>query len=150
MRLGLALAGLLIAVVVVAGCGDDDSGASAAPMATFDGSSCVYDGPSEFSLDTEATFTVLNASDKNDVGFSVWKVPDGTTTTDITENSIFGIGASRTPDMRVARFQGSNQPGVENELVVDLDTPGTWVLNCCNGSEPGDDYPATAFTVTDN
>jgi hypothetical protein len=102
---------------------------------------------SELSLDTEATFTVLNASDKNDVGFSVWKVPDGTTTTDITENGIHGIGASTR---RVVRFQGSNEPGVEYELVVDLDTPGTWVLNCWAGSGLGDDYPATAFTVTDN
>ena len=145
-----AAAGISVLVMVAGACGDDDSAADAAPSATFDGSACVYDGPSEFSVDTEATFTVLNASDKNDVGFSVWKVPDGTTTTDITENTIFGIGADIDTDMRVARFQGSNQPGQEQDLVVALDTPGTWVLNCWNGSDPGVDYPATAFTVTDN
>lgn len=145
-----AVAEMAFFVILAGACGDDDSAASAAPNATFDGSACVYDGPSEFSVDTEATFTVLNASDRNDVGFSVWKVPDGTTTTDITENTIFGIGADIDTDMRVARFQGSNQPGQEQDLVVALDTPGTWVLNCWNGPNPGVDYPATAFTVTDN
>ena len=63
-------------------CSDDDSVVSTTPGATFDGSACEYDGPSEFSLDTEATFMVLNTSDTNDVGFSVWEVPEETTTTD--------------------------------------------------------------------
>jgi hypothetical protein len=77
------------------------------------------------------------------------KVPEGTTVGNITEKSIFGIGADQTPDMRALALPSS--PGIDQELVVALDTPSLWAVNCftpCTGH--GVDYPATLFVVSDN
>jgi hypothetical protein len=116
---------------------------------TFDGTGCTYDGPTEFGLNTETTFTFINTSDGTSAGYGIWKVPDGTTVGDITEKSIFGIGADRTPDMRAHTL--SSSPGIDRELVVALDTPGLWAVNCYTPNAGlGVDYPATVFVVSDN
>jgi len=116
---------------------------------TFDGTGCTYDGPTEFGLNTETTFTFINTSEGTSAGYGIWKVPDGTTVGDITEKSIFGIGADRTPDMRAHTL--SSSPGIDRELVVALDTPGLWAVNCYTPNAGlGVDYPATVFVVSDN
>ena len=115
---------------------------------TFDGTGCTYDGLTEFDLNAEVTFTFINTSDGS-AGYGIWKVPEGTTVGDITEKSIFGIGADRTPDMRALALPSS--PGIDKELVVALDTPGLWAVNCFTpGAGHGVDYPATVFVVSDN
>ena len=122
--------------------------ASSEPTSTFDGSGCTYDGPTEFDLNTEVTFTFINTSDGS-AGYGIWKVPEGTTVGDITEKSIFGIGADRTPDMRAVALPSS--PGIDKELVVALDTSGLWAVNCFTPNAGlGVDYPATVFVVSDN
>ncbi len=116
---------------------------------TFDGTGCTYDGPTEFDLNAEVTFTFINTSDGRSAGYGIWKVPEGTTVGDITEKSIFGIGADRTPDMRALALPSS--PGIDKELVVALDTPGLWAVNCFTPNAGlGVDYPATVFVVSDN
>ena len=122
--------------------------ATSEATSTFDGSGCTYDGPTEFDLNTEVTFTFINTSDGS-AGYGIWKVPEGTTVGDITEKSIFGIGADRTPDMRAVALPSS--PGIDQELVVALDTPGLWAVNCFTPDAGlGVDYPATVFVVSDN
>ncbi len=115
---------------------------------TFDGTGCTYDGPTEFDLNTEVTFTFINTSDGS-AGYGIWKVPEGTTVGDITEKSIFGIGADRSTDMRALALPTS--PGIDKELVVALDTSGLWAVNCFTPNAGlGVDYPATVFVVSDN
>ncbi len=122
--------------------------ATSEATSTFDGSGCTYDGPTEFDLNTEVTFTFINTSDGS-AGYGIWKVPEGTTVGDITEKSIFGIGADRTPDMRAVALPSS--PGIDKELVVALDTSGLWAVNCFTpDADLGVDYPATVFVVSDN
>ena len=91
---------------------------------------------------------MLNSTSVNDVGFSVWKVPEGTTVDEVAGHpeGIFGLEIPGDP-IRGARFSGENPPGEEKELVVTLDTPGAWLLNCWNTSVVS--APATLFTVTD-
>jgi hypothetical protein len=130
--------------LVIASCSSDSS----EPTTTFDGDVCTYEGPSEFALDTEATFTFVNSSDGTSAGYAVWNVPDGTTVADIEEKSIFGIGADRTVDERGS--VGASSPGFDKELVVVLDTAGLWAVSCFTTGSSGTDYPATVFVVTDS
>ena len=115
---------------------------------TFDGTGCTYDGLTEFDLNAEVTFTFINTSDGS-AGYGIWKVPEGTIVGDIAEKSIFGIGADRATDMRALALPSS--PGIDKELVVALDTPGLWAVNCFTPNAGlGVDYPATVFVVSDN
>ena len=84
MRRVTTLATLL--VVVLAAC----SGSSE-PTATYTGSACDYDGPSEFDVNSTVTFTVTNESDERDIGFSVLKIPLGTTAEEIFNEGIFNV-----------------------------------------------------------
>jgi hypothetical protein len=121
-----------------------------ASITTFDGDDlCTYEGPSEFALDTEATFTFVNSSDGTSAGYAVWKVPDGTTIADIEEKGIFGIGADSTTDRRV--FAPPSSPGIDKEYVVALDDLGLWAVECFNFVDGREvEYPATVFVVTDS
>lgn len=129
--------------VVVVSCSSDSS----EPITTFDETGCTYAGPAEFALGTEATFTFVNTSEGTVAGYSVWKVPDGTTVADIEENTIFGIGAERSTDMR--GMAAGQRPGDDREIVVALDAAGLWAVNCFAGPSETD-FPATVFVVTDS
>ncbi len=83
-------------------------------IATYDGSECVYEGPTEFDLNSTVTFTVTNESDTTDMGFSVWSVPEGTTADEILEDGIFtvvGGGPPADPETsrRWDRFPGNEE-----------------------------------------
>jgi hypothetical protein len=134
---------VVLTALVLAGCST-----SSEPTSTFTGDECSYDGPSEFDLDTEVTFTFINTSEGASAGYGVWKVPDGTTVDDISEKSIFGIGADQSADMRAVAAPSS--PGFDKELVVALDTAGLWAVNCFEVGSVEVDHPATVFVVTDN
>ena len=88
----------------------------------------------------------ITSSDAS-AGYSIWKVPEGTTTADIAENTIFGIGAERSTDMR--GMAAGQRPGDDREIVVALDTAGLWAVNCFAGPTETD-FPATVFVVTDS
>jgi hypothetical protein len=125
---GLAIAGvaLTVALMILAGCGDDDPTAEE-PGSTFDGETCSYDGPTNFELGT-VTFHVLNDSDAN-AGFSVVKVFDDTTAADITADGIRSYVETLPEDGEI-RQDGTNDEGVEYDLTVDFDAQGTWAANC--------------------
>ena len=63
---------MVVLVVAVAACSSTSE-----PTKTYDASACNYDGPTEFDLTNEVTFTFLNESTSRSVGFVVWTVPDG-------------------------------------------------------------------------
>jgi hypothetical protein len=132
---------MTVSALTVAAC----SGDSGEATMTFDGSGCTYVGPSEFALDTEATFTAVNTS-ATSAGYSIWVVPEGITTADIEENTIFGIGADRKA------WSQPSPPGVEKQVAVLLDTLGPWAVNCFTIASDGSvsDYPATVFVVADS
>ena len=119
------------------------------PIATYDGNECVYEGPTEFDLDSTVSFTVINESDNTAVGFGVWSVPDGSTAAEILEKGIFEVVGATS--IAADEFYAGRLPPTgrdhEYELSVTLDTPGQHVLNCFE--EPGGDH-AIMFTVSDN
>lgn len=119
-------------------------------IATYDGSECVYEGPTEFDLNTTVTFTVTNESDTTDMGFSVWSVPEGTTADEILEDGIFtvvGGGPPADPEkgFHTALF-APTAIGTSEGLRVFLDTPGLHAFNCFDSSTGGGNH-AIMFTV---
>jgi hypothetical protein len=127
------------------------------PTATYTGSACDYDGPSEFDLDSTVTFTVINESDTTNMGFGVWSVPEGTTADEIAEEGLFELlGISDVddwPGFYTALFaptpiDGTDARGGPLTMKVFLDTPGQHALNCFDAAADLD-YPIM-FTVSDN
>jgi hypothetical protein len=122
-------------------------------IATYDGSECVYEGPTEFDLDSTVTFTVTNESDTTDMGFSVWSVPEGTTADEILEDGIFTVVGGGPPADPEKGFYAALFPPTAidstEDLTVTLDTPGQHALICFDASTGGGDR-AIMFTVSDN
>ena len=120
--------------------------------ATYDGSGCSYEGPTEFDLDSTVTFAVINQSDTTNMGFAVWSVPEGTTADDILEQGIFVAGVGSPPDPEKGLLEASFGPTAIDStgiLTVTLDKPGQHALNCYDESTDGGDH-AIMFTVSDN
>ena len=142
-RLGLAVTAVVLAL---AGCSSGGSSTSE-PTSTFNGSACTYDGPTEFDLNSEVTFTFVNASDvaDGDVGIGVAAVPDGTTADEIHQDGIFNVGAS---------FYDADDESTDSEgdyqVTVTLNQAGSTALNCFDMTTGGEgvDYP-TLVRVTD-
>ena len=115
-------------------------------------SACTYEGPTEFDLNSDVTFTFINASEIFDVGFSVWKVDEGTTIEDIFENGIFEV-ADEEQDFYHPYLPTPRAKGIEWSLTVTLDKVGLHALNCFQLPEDPDsdevfpDYASTLFTV---
>jgi hypothetical protein len=122
-------------------------------IATYDGSECVYEGPTEFDLDSTVTFTVINESDTTDMGFGVWSLPEGTTADEILEDGIFTVVGGGPPVDEAPGFYralfGPTAIGTSQGLRVFLDTPGQHALNCYDLSTGGGDH-AIMFTVSGN
>jgi hypothetical protein len=134
----------VLAVLTVAGCGDDDNNTASEPGTTFDGEACHYDGPNTFEIG-EVTFHVVNDSDVA-VGFGFINVIDGATTDQIAEEGMENFIETAAPSGET-RQPGTNDEGVEYNVAVDLDTAGLWAANCWVGSGWGTDYPAAILTV---
>ncbi len=134
----------LLFVFVLAGCGG-----SSAPTATLSGDRCDYDGPLEFDLNADVTFTFINESDSTNVGFAVWRFPSGVTPEEIYAVGIFdAVG----PDDELVVSQRSPNPiGEPQDVPVSFDAPGRWGINCfffTADASPGNDY-ATMLTVNE-
>ena len=141
MRRFTAIVGLL--VLVLASCST-----SSEPTATYTGGACDYDGPSEFDLDSTVTFTVTNESDTTEVGFALWKFPDGVTPEEILEQGIFEFVTSGNAEAGVSPPTVIGEP---ETLRVFFDLPGQWGIVCFDGSGgetdvAGIDY-VTMFSV---
>ena len=140
MRRVTTLATLL--VVVLAAC----SGSSE-PTATYTGSACDYDGPSEFDVNSTVTFTVTNESDERDIGFSVLKIPEGTTAEEIFKEGIFNVV---TGDPIIEVVFAPTVVDTEYDLTVTFNETGQHGINCFNlaGAETEADF-ITMFTVVE-
>ena len=121
--------------LVVSGCSDPGE-----PTATFDGSACVFAGPSSLDFNGSIPFVFVNESD-SEAGMGVWKVPDGTTIEDVAAGDIDEIADFDT-DMR---GMVDASAGESATVTVLLDVPGDWLINCFTEA----DYPALIFQVFD-
>jgi len=127
-------------ILAVAGCST-----SSDPSATFTGSACDYSGPSEFDVNTTVVFEVKNDSDVTNVGFSVMKFPEGSTSDEIFEQGIFNI-------FEPEGFAGTDPPmpvGTSRSFSVTFVETGQHGINCYvwPGPETETDY-VTMFNVT--
>ena len=137
----ILLASLLACVLIAVGCSSDSSSA-VSPTSTFDGDSCAYDGPDEFSAGSEVTFTLIDTSSTQSVGFGVWAVPDSMTAEEIRDRGIFNRGAQLSESAAEPTDTGIR-------LTYLLSDPGLYAVNCADRPDggPAVDY-ATLFTVT--
>jgi hypothetical protein len=140
---------VVVLVVTVAACGSSSS----EPTKTYDGDECSYDGPTEFDLNSEVTFTFINESDTTGVGFVVWTVPDGTTAADINEKGIFEATGTQLGNTAPYEFWEAKFPptqlDTEYQVTVTLDRAGLYSVNCFveTGAEVNTHY-ATIITVS--
>ncbi len=117
------------------------------PTATYTGGACDYDGPSEFEVNSTVTFTVTNESDNFEVGFAVFKFPEGTTAEEVFNEGIFNV-----VDMASARIifrQAPTALGTEYELTMTFSETGQHGINCFDlghGETESGDF-VTMFTV---
>jgi hypothetical protein len=119
---------------------------SSEPTATYTGGACDYDGPSEFALNTQPTFTVINESETTEVGFSLWKFPEGVTPEEILEQGIFEFVTPFNSPSFILPPTAIGEPGT---LRAFLDSPGQWGISCFDqsGGENVSDNYVTMFTV---
>ena len=121
------LIGAVLLAVVLTGCSGTDENA----LTTYDGSTCVYEGPLEFDLNSTVNFGFVNNSETTDMGFSVWKVPEGGTANDI-------LGSTFEPGEGQVGFMGAINPptvrGGTQIKTVALGGPGQYVLVCSDYS----------------
>jgi len=128
-------------VLILASCST-----SSDPTATYTGGACTYEGPSEFEVNSTVTFTVTNDSDNQNVGFAVWKFPEGTTPEEIYNEGIFSV-VSRAPGALGEKFSPTTQ-GEEYDFTVTFSESGQHGINCFvfPGPTTESDY-VTMFTV---
>ena len=140
---------VVVLVVAVAACGSSSS----EPTKIYDGSGCAYDGPTEFDLNSEVTFTFINESDDTGVGFVVWTVPDGTTAAEINENGIFEATGTQQGNTAPYTFWEAKFPptqlDTEYQVTVILDREGLYSVNCfVQTGPPFNTHYATIITVS--
>ena len=146
--LGFAVVLVLIAVTVLAGCGDDDNEVSA----EFTGDACVYSGPAEFEVGDEFEITVIDVTEERmEVGFGLLKVPDGTSEAEVREKGIEEVMEQEAnDDPATFLFPEVTEEGTERVMSATPDVAGTWLVNCFvfgTGNPDGEDFPATTFEV---
>ena len=125
---------LVLLVAVLAAC----NGSSGEPTATYDGSGCTYDGPNEFDLNSEVTFTFIDETESGSAGFAIWPVPAGTTAEQIQEEGIFNVGIDPIPWSSETQVSDSEWQGT-----LTFDQAELHALNCfdMSGGGEGADYP---------
>jgi hypothetical protein len=134
---------VLIAVTMLAGCGDDDVSVE------FTGDDCVYSGPTEFDVGDEFEITVIDVTEERmGPGYAVTKVPDGTSVDDALEEGFI----ERLPEDGPGTFLWSEvtEEGAERVMSITLDVAGTWLVHCFGIQNPetgGEVFPATTFEV---
>ena len=112
-------------------------GGSGEPTATYDGDGCTYDGPDEFDLNSEVTFTFVDAVEEPGVGFGVWALPEGMTAEEIRDQGIMNNGAQMAESAAEITDSGIR-------LTYTFDSAGLYAINCAAAV----DY-ATLFTVSE-
>jgi hypothetical protein len=142
-RLTSAVGTLVAGLLLLAACASAEA-AEETVTVTFSGDACAYTGASTFDGGTELTIKVINGSEQS-FGFSVWKVPDGTTFQDIQSQGMLTVRGDGE------NMRGILRPGsVDRELMVVLDESGTWGMDCfqLDGlSAPSTGYAAVVVEV---
>jgi hypothetical protein len=149
MKRRLSLTTLLL-VVAIGSCSTSDD-AVADPKATYDGSACTYEGPTEFDVGSTVTFTLVNVSDSATAGFALWHIPDGTTVAEVEERGIFAVveDAPAGTYGRLDPNQFPAVPGEEYEVAFVFDPAGQYAINCFDQSfSPTQERPIM-LTVND-
>jgi hypothetical protein len=135
---------VLLFVLAIAGCSS-----SSEPTAAFTGDACLYDGPSEFEVNSTVTFTFTNESDESDVGFAVLKFPEGATAEEVFNDGIFNIVPQSDALWEIVSAPTVN--GTEYDLTVTFNETGQHGINCFDLSVGGVDATnadyVTMFTV---
>jgi hypothetical protein len=165
------LSAVLVAVLLDVGCGsdDNDNGEATAEStgddndngeatAEFTGDGCVYSGPTEFEVGDQFEVTVTDVTEERmDVGFAVWKVPDGMTADEFQAQQFLGAVADDASGTFL--FSEVTEEDTERVLTYTLDEAGTWVVNCFlfgtgilsadPGTREGANFAATTFEVAE-
>lgn len=115
----------MLLAVLAAACGGSDGSS-----AVYDGTGCTYEGPTEFTTGTAATFTFTNESDTQDVTFGLWQLPEGTTQADILAN---GINVA-TNDQSMFVLFAPSLIGDERSETYTFQTPGRYAVDCTDFS----------------
>jgi hypothetical protein len=151
MRRVTTIAALFL--LTLASCSSSDSSSGSEPSATYHGGSCTYDGPSEFDGTSTVTFVVVNDSDTTEVGFSVWKIPEGVTSEEVLEKGILSSQPQGT-QFQDEPWLGIVSPptiiGTAFEFSVTFEEEGQHGIVCFDLStetESGADH-VTMFNVT--
>jgi len=132
MRLAAAAAVLAFGV---SACGDGDAveepGATTATPGQAVGGitirhddGCAYEGPVEFDLNSDVTFTFMNTSEVQNAGFAVQKIDEGTTVEEILELGVFAV-SDEDSDGYDPYLPSGMTPDVEYPLTVTLDRVGS-------------------------
>jgi hypothetical protein len=153
MRRVTTIAALFVLTLAACSGSDSSDGGSNEPSATYHGGSCTYDGPLEFDVNSTATFVVVNESDTTDVGFAVWKFPEGATSEEVLEKGILSSQPQGTqfqdePWLEIVPFPTSI--GTAFELPVTFEEEGQHGIVCFDVSTDavsGVDH-VTMFTIT--
>jgi hypothetical protein len=153
MRCPLAVLVFVIAVSACGGGGEAEVPESATTPAssavggvtTRHDDGCAYEGPIEFDLDSDVTFTFINRSEVLNAGFAIHKIDEGATADDILERGVFAVSDEETGSYDPYLPSGMT-PGVEYQLTVTLDRIGLHALICFRFPE-GRPHYANLFTV---
>lgn len=140
----IVIAGISIAVL---GGSTDPDVANVSPTVTFTGGACEYEGPTEFAVGDRVTFTFVNGS--TELGkFELWKVPDGTTATDISERGVIDVVLAVQEDLTWAIGGADDlQPGEQEVLTRTLRFDGQHAAVCMDYPQRNNETSAF-FTVT--
>jgi hypothetical protein len=143
------LAVVVAVLLLAAGCGSDDDNGEV--TAEFTGDGCDYSGPTEFEVGDEFEVTVTDVTEERmDVGFGVWKVPDGMTVDEFQELGFEEAVADDASGTHL--FSEVTEEDTERVLSYTLDEAGTWLVNCFNlgaGNPDDEDNPATTLEVAE-
>jgi hypothetical protein len=153
MRLAAAV---LVLAIAVSACGDGDSveepgTTTATPGQAVGGvtirhdDGCDYEGPVEFDVNSDVTFTFINTSDVLNAGFAVQKIDEGTTAEEILALGVFAV-SDEDSDGYEPYLPSGMTPDVEYPLTVTLDRIGLHALICFQFPE-GRPHYANLFEV---
>jgi hypothetical protein len=116
-------------VLVLASCST-----SSEPTSTYTGGACTYDGPSEFDVNSEVTFTFIDETESGNTGLVLWLVDDGTTPEMIHDEGIFNVEARQTKMRTVDNLSETEVSLREYQFTASFEQPGTYALNCYDTS----------------
>lgn len=144
-RRGLLVASVAAVLILIVGAGANWAirtnviGGAGDPTSTFDGVACTYEGPTEFDLGSEVTFTFVNETDIENMIYAVVHVPDGTTVQQIYDDGVFVAGTNRDRDAKA--YDRDVAAHSEAQITAVLDATGLYALNCVDTDrDTGHDY----------